>query len=918
MADITDLSSEGKEEEGDEVPHLPLDNTEDDKRLPGDSVADSGMAQSGDVSTPRDVSSTMNSHIIGGQNHHTSKLEDTSKGASDPVQSPDAANKSNQHSRIPVVVSKSRGGAGVIKRSVYSSSSGTASSEEMNRTVIEKDEDSASETYKEHSGHETAGLVGELAQDWSIHRLALLKHDKEVIGQPGLGDMKHGDWQTATGSSEDSNQLRASLLDRVDLVDEDWSEEGPCILEIDGPDPCSPRQDAQTQAGPSQTSVVHITASPSSAFQTVRPSVRPQAGHSVITPHSGTHVPQPSVNSGGNPPHHSPEYKPVSPVVDSYSEGLTHTSDSYLYTASTELAPYMATSCALLDDTQDTLQHLSDLNTSPQDMSHPASVVPVPTDDTTQHVQAPDSSNSDSGLKSPPSVSRVRRGSYTLDHPSPALLGAARDQSLSDPSHSSKTSSGKSRASGTSSSEHQTTESDKSSGAKVKPATDVPSNPTAPIANPQTADPGRGYPLTTSMEDLQLLPVQRKLDYDKCSSTQENVHTEDNVNNTSLQPRSTQDVTQNHESQAPPQVPDNQGERPDLTEAVGSEQEGKQEHLARYLEHLSQMPLSSPSTDSPRYSAPPSAERNLPHQTQHIQELSPTPKAYPSHPHSSIDHQPQGYQSGYGYSQQPGNHGNVVPHPSDAYNPLIGHAPVAMPVPSLSDPDLDLLHLQAQQFDLMRRQLMQQQQQQLAHLLAEQERQQLLLQQDILTQQMVPRGKSRAANKRQSDGRSAIPVQAKQATNQGPYPTQAHQVAPYTSRIPGPVSDHQDRVGQIVDFSQLSFSKVSSQDARPQTAPVPKVSFNLDSSHLVTDDSRNTSYVDHSLQSPAVLRTKQVTVPGEVISPRPRSVVSQNVASPEVLSRAVVHLDPKVCLVRRTSLYNTINYYQLLTDNNTF
>ena len=336
---------------------------------------------------------------------------------------------------------------------------------------------------------------------------------------------------------------------------------------------------------------------------------------------------------------------------------------SQLYTDSTELAPYMLNATdATIPSSLTTLpynQEYSQKNSSGATESPIGSSLPL---DSQPSSREKSTTSQETVSVDRPQLDRVRRDSYTLDHPSPILVDrpqldrVRRDSyTLDHPSpilvaaHARNTNSRSTEGTGS-------------------------SEPSAQ-AKPKTFD------LTSSMEDLKLKPgpqVQRRLEYTGAAKEQP------------------KPILKNH---TPPQPTTQSPREPPVVQM--DSKEGKEEHLHRYLQHLSQMP-------------------SYQDQIEPQSETYDDPGAY-------------GSASDFQIGSAPYREPAVTPVSGEMFMNVSGMGEMSQE---------DVMQLQMQYFEVMRQQMMEQQQQQLTQLFTYQEREQVLLQQEILQQQQNSRPSS--------------------------------------------------------------------------------------------------------------------------------------------------------------------------------
>ena len=400
----------------------------------------------------------------------------------------------------------------------------------------------------------------------------------------------------------------------------------------------------------------------------------------------------------------------VSPVQMSSSKSCADTnsksSDTLTaQTCSTDLGRYMAYSVDTLISSVTTLPHVGNVP-EVEAPSECEDLTPVPEQDeeliSTQRseVSLPSAVNDNSSNDGKEDASGiieglrpVRRGSYTIDQPSPALL---KSQCTADEARSQE-----------SSCVHQDSDNEKEvltvkrngNGGKKGEADTSKEQGTA-------SSESRSFKLTSSMEDLKMKVVQRKLEFEEEQQHQEN------------------------------SVPESNNTPAVIKET--SEKEGKEEHLARYLQHLSQLPGMKP------------YERKVKHTNMKSNVLTNTKSSTKDRspetddiPQDTLEMESTNSQRlSAKFTEQLLNQMQGEGFDMDSLASLnyyqgqenFGDCPVSVGEVTQQSIEEEFLNTQLQYFEQSRQQLINQQQEQLRTLMVEQQKQQLLFQQEILRQ----------------------------------------------------------------------------------------------------------------------------------------------------------------------------------------
>ena len=420
---------------------------------------------------------------------------------------------------------------------------------------------------------------------------------------------------------------------------------------------------------------------------------------------------------------------------------------------------------------------------------------------------------------------RKRHDSYTLDHPSPVLLAAKSrltgdDLQMPAP-HNVKSSNQQvvQQKPVQPQAVHVHPEPAKQEAEPTgnKPVKAEPNDHQFPQPKCERNVPSKGEPLcdfqvTSSMQELNILP--RKLSYDDSSSEMTKDLSGDTDQNTSVlqsehgreeyvENRDVSDSLSASEAAKLTSYRDKAGQNDESSSEseatrlkhvryrIESEREGKQEHLQRYLCHLTEMPQNVSSSET---EAEVSTE-NRPEPTLHRQ------KPQPNKQHQQVQQQyleqltqmpqiPANNErwrdtSLYTYNTDPQKVEQAAsePYTQQTVRSFGAHASsdaVSMDGTSSQGTDTlgtasdeELLQLQMAQFEHLRKQLLVQQQQQLAMLLAEQERQQQCFQTELLQQtqmQHVQPSRPRSKQRRSRDAKDMTGLQPNLSPSNGSLP----------------------------------------------------------------------------------------------------------------------------------------------------
>ena len=591
-------------------------------------------------------------------------------------------------------------------------------------------------------------------------------------------------------------------------------------------------------------------------------------------------------NSGGEPPKCStrisqaasievdtrsiekPKDSAVSPgLISSKSCGdiISGSSDTTtMQTNSTDLARYMARSVDTLVSSRTTLPYVGDV----RDEETAEDLTPVPEQDediaSTHQSEASKSSAVKEGLRP------VRRGSYTLERPSPALVQSqctADDINIEKSPVVSQESGDEKEVTTVRRNDHSNTNENKMD--ETKPSESNAEKEVATVkrndqndfsekekdatklsetaAEQESSVPSSGtksFKLTSSMEDLKMKIVQRKLDFN--DKVKEN-------GTSSLQSETKDDGIK-----------------------VESEKEGKEEHLARYLENLSQVPGIKPykrkikptNVESAGWgdmklqinggipntvNSPPQDPLEI--ESSNSQRLSAkfTEQLLNQLQEQDFDMDSLASSNYYQFQQNLSQDSAVGGYPS--------------PGETIQHSTEEYLSRQLDHFETLRQQLINQQQEQLRSLMVEQQKQQLLFQQEILRQ-----GQSLL----QSIQSGSLPVQS-----HGPLPVQAHRSLP-------------------VDMSTMPMypsqnPAAFSLQSEPQTLPLdlyqqhlisqnPWVLNSSGSQHVSTEEELLSQFFDNSLQiqrssqDARLSQERSTSSRNKTKKPKPRSNQGQKVS----------------------------------------
>ncbi len=748
----------------------------------------------------------------------------------------------------------------------YSSSSGTtASSEEMNKTVISKEE---AELYQSGENmrvlmdgeEESKGLlnagdgenianVSNMSSETSADSVVQVEkeegdveledeeeededveEDLQEIEGPENVDTENQETQTQNetegagkaedievgGSgtfSEETSALGRSLLSRVALADFDGSDE---LEEAGSIQVISLSDESSVQPTHSQTNnqnnnqpELQIHSQNDNTTETknkelVTPMKKPHMSSEASPVSDGSPVdqipltpgpsrtPDLSVISGGDDSSvHSGEISDIQEVPESLpprvstaldiphpisSQSTDMDSKSYdisMYTASTELAKYMANSQDTIKSSVTTLPHMA-TPISEEDEQIIPPVTPTPS---TKEPQYTDSDMS--------SKERFKRGSYTLDNPSPALLMST----VQSPEQEQAPLNVEARPA-----QQQQNESSPAQKTGVSNQAELQGiNLDSALSSSVTS-----FRMTTSMEDLRLKPVQRKLKYEDSEERQSN--SESNYTNLVQRAANVEESVTAQQQRREELV---------MTEKTDSERDGKQEHLHRYLAHLSEMPqLAGHQGATPDRSSKSSPASGYPqsHDGLNYSDIS-------SASHSGRQYRVQN-------QTLPADLGQVMLSAQE-----LGQAPMsALDLESLGSlTESDIMHVQMEYFERLKQHMLQQQQQQLALLVTEQQKQQLLFQQEILKQgkQFQNRLHQTMPNMKPSTAHM-VDTSLEQLNN-----SSFGQISPSWQMMAGmdPAMLQQITSMELAGMIPQTQPLAADSHERPQSVPTPKVSF---------------------------------------------------------------------------------------------
>ena len=510
-----------------------------------------------------------------------------------------------------------------------------------------------------------------------------------------------------------------------------------------------------------------------------------------------------------------------------------------MQTNSTDLARYMARSVDTIVSSGTTLPYVGDV----RDAETAEDLTPVPEQDedraSTQQSEATESSPVKEGLK------LIRRGSYTLERPSPALvqsqctadeINIEKSPVVSQESVDEKEVATVKRIDQNSSSEKENN-TNKPSETREGQEGSVPSSGT------------RSFKLTSSMEDLKMKIVQRKLDFDD-------------------------QLKENGTSSSP------QGIKDDGIK-VESEKEGKEEHLARYLENLSQVPGMKPYK---RKIKPTNVESSGWGDTR-LPVNGGIPNTVNSHAQDPLEIESSNSQRlSAKFTEQLLNQLKEQDFDMDSLASLnyyqaqqnlsqdaaFGGGYLSPGETVQLSTEEDYLSKQLDHFETLRQQLINQQQEQLRTLMVEQQKQQLLFQQEILRQ-----GQSLL----QSIQSGSLPIQS-----HGPLPVQAHRSLPvdmstmsmmYPSQNPAAISLQSETQTCPVDLLQQYQQHLISQN--------PWVLNSSGSQHVSTEEELLSQFFNNSHQMQRSQNTRlsqeQTTSSrNKTRKPKPRTSQGQKVS----------------------------------------
>ena len=396
---------------------------------------------------------------------------------------------------------------------------------------------------------------------------------------------------------------------------------------------------------------------------------------------------------------------PVEMSSKSYGDPNSRSSDTLTaQTCSTDLGRYMVYSVDTLISSGTTLPHVGDVPEM-EVLPEGEDLTPVPEQDEdlastqkseTSYAMVDNSTKEgkEEAVCMMEGLRPVRRGSYTLDQPSPALVKSqctAEEVKNAESCHV-----------------HQDSDNEKEvmtvkrNGAEGKVAKKAELNEqSAPSSE------SRSFKLTSSMEDLKMKVVQRKLEFDEDEEYQQ------------------QEIG----------VPESTN-TPAVKET--SERQGKEEHLARYLENLSQLPGMKPYKRKVQHTNVGSGKITSTNSTvkDGISDINIVP-------HDTLEMESTNSQRlSAKFTEQLLNQVQIQDFDMDSLassnyyqgQENTGNCGVPAGETIQHSVEEEFLNTQLDYFETLRQQLINQQQQQLRTLMAEQQKQQLLFQQEILRQ----------------------------------------------------------------------------------------------------------------------------------------------------------------------------------------